>query len=186
MSRGHRALLGIIVPLALAYAQQAHGDGGLLRLSERSGPYQITVFTSPTPLRAGPVDFSVLVQDAATSAVLPDARVVFRLTPPGETGPAADHLATTEAATNKLLKAAQFELPSRGTWQVEILVEGSLGRTRTRFPVEVSAAMPRWFDMTPWIVLPLVPIALFGLHEGLARRKRRRRSRPLRASRSDA
>ena len=41
-------------------------DGGTVRLSEEQGRYRITVFTAPAPLRAGPVDVSVLVQEAAT------------------------------------------------------------------------------------------------------------------------
>ena len=163
--------------ITMAHVQQVRGDGGFLRLSERSGPYRVTVFTSPTPLRAGPVDFSVLVQDAATSAVLSDTQVVFRITSPGEASLDMDQQATTGAATNKLLKAAQFELPSPGTWQVNVLVGGPMGRTRIRFPINVSAAMPRWLDMAPWIALPIVPIVLFGLHEGLAPRNRRRRGR---------
>ena len=124
------------------------------------------------------MDFSLLVQDAATSAVLSDSRVVFRMTPPGEPGPAVDQLATTEAATNKLLKAAQFALPSPGVWQVEVIVDGDLGRTRIAFPVEVSAAMPRWLDMAPWIAWPLAAIALFAFRETVVRRKRRLSRRP--------
>jgi len=173
MSCGRLALLAAMMALALAQARHVRGDGGLLRLCQQCGPYQVTVFTSPTPLRAGPVDFSVLVQDAATSAVVSDAKVVFRMTPAGEAGAAVDHVATTAAATNKLLKAAQFELPSAGTWQVEVLVDGPLGRARTQFPVEVSGPMPRWLEMAPWIALPLVPIALFALREAVARGKRR-------------
>ena len=30
-------------------------DGGAVRLSERQGNYRLTVFTAPTPVRAGPV-----------------------------------------------------------------------------------------------------------------------------------
>jgi hypothetical protein len=184
MSSGKRALPAVVMVLALISAQQARADGGFLRLSERSGPYQVTVFTSPTPLRAGPVDFSVLVQNADTSAVLSDARVVFRTTPPGGAESAVDHLATTRAATNKLLKAAQFDLPSPATWRVDVLMDGPLGRARLEFPVEVSAAMPRWLDMAPWIALPVVPIVLFGLHEALAKRKRPQRACKSRAGRN--
>ena len=83
MSNGKLVLLGAMMSIALAHARQTRGDGGFLRLCERSGPYQVAVFTSPTPLRVGPVDFSVLLQDAATGTVLSDARIVFRIMPPG-------------------------------------------------------------------------------------------------------
>src|SRR5262245_52718855 len=85
-------------------------DGGAVRLREQAGAYQVTVFTSPTPLRAGPVDLSVLVQDAATKECVPEARVAVRLTARG-TGEALECPATSEAATNKLLQAAIFQLP---------------------------------------------------------------------------
>jgi len=41
-------------------------DGGTVRLSQQQGNYQIAVLTTPTPLRAGPIDISVLVQKAGT------------------------------------------------------------------------------------------------------------------------
>ena len=50
----------------------ARADGGVVRLRQRAGGYQIAVFTSPTPIRAGPVDVSVLVQDAATEECVPE------------------------------------------------------------------------------------------------------------------
>jgi hypothetical protein len=36
--------------------RNAHGDGGTVRTSVTSGDCRITVFTSPTPFRAGPFD----------------------------------------------------------------------------------------------------------------------------------
>src|SRR6202162_2952447 len=42
----------------------ASADGGAVRYSERHDDRLITVFTDPTPLRAGIVDVSVLIQDA--------------------------------------------------------------------------------------------------------------------------
>src|SRR5438094_524539 len=86
----------------------ARADGGMVRLSQRQGGYQITVFTAPTPFRAGPVDVSVLVQDAATGEALPQAQVTVWVAPRGRRGAAVSYAATSEAATNKLLHAALF------------------------------------------------------------------------------
>src|SRR6516162_2912160 len=83
----------------------ARADGGAVRLRERAGGYQVTVFTAPTPFRAGPVDVSVLVLDAATGEYVPGARVTVRLTARG-TGDVLECPATAAAATNKLLRAA--------------------------------------------------------------------------------
>src|SRR5438309_8563387 len=103
----------------------AYGDGGTMRLSEKRDRLLITVFTAPATFRVGPVDISVLVQDALTGEPVPQTRVTVRMTKPGQfvlVGPA-----TREAATNKLLHAAEFELPEPGRWQLEVEVEGAHG-----------------------------------------------------------
>ena len=101
--------------LLAAWCAPAYGDGGMVRLSAKKRGYLITVFTAPTPFRAGPVDISVLVQDALTGEPTdPRPRVTVRMTKPGQL--ALEYPATTEAATNKLLHAAQFELPDAGRW----------------------------------------------------------------------
>src|SRR5262245_47054970 len=75
-------------------------DGGTVRLSERQGSYQITVLTSPTPLRAGPIDVSVLLQKAGSTELVLDGQIAIEAT--------RDHAsrtvyrnATAEASTNK-------------------------------------------------------------------------------------
>src|SRR5262249_9718887 len=62
----------------------ALADGGSVLLSQKTGDYRITVFGSPSPFRAGPVDISVLVQDAITGQPLPQARVTVRMAKIGE------------------------------------------------------------------------------------------------------
>ena len=74
-------------------------DGGTIRLSEQQGGYRITVFTTPTPVRAGPVDISVFVQDAATEEPVSEARVSIKAVRRGSPGVTLQHQATTEAAT---------------------------------------------------------------------------------------
>ena len=148
----------------------ARADGGAVRLRERVGGYQITVFSSPTPFRAGPVDVSVLVQDAATEEYVPDARVTVRLTAHG-TGEVHEYAATTEAATNKLLRAAEFQLPEPGWWDVAVAVEGPHGPALVRFEVQADEPPPRWLDLWPWFGWPALAVALFGIHQMLVRRK---------------
>jgi len=147
----------------------AGADGGTVCLRERAGGYQVTVFTSPTPLRAGPVDVSVLVQDAATGECVPEARVTVYLKAPGH--PALEYPATPEAATNKLFHAAEFRLPAPGWWDVAVAVEGPHGPARVRFGVEADEPPPRWLDLWPWFGWPALVVALFGVHQVLIRRK---------------
>jgi hypothetical protein len=151
----------------------ARADGGAVRLCERAGDYQLAVFTTPTPFRAGPVDISVLVQDPATGECTPQAQVTLRLTAHGS-GRVVESPATSEAASNKLFQSAVFELPEAGWWDVEVFVDGPHGPAHARFVVEASAAPPRWWDLWPWIGWPAVAVALFGLHKVLVRSLRRR------------
>ena len=149
-------------------ATRLRADGGAVRLREQAGAYHVTVFTAPTPVRAGPVDVSVLVLDAATGEYVPEARVTVRQTA-RVTGEVLEYPATMEAATNGLFRAAVFELPEGGWWDVEVIVEGPHGQARLRFGLEVDEALPRWLELWPWFTWPALAVALFGLHRVLVR-----------------
>jgi hypothetical protein len=146
----------------------ARADGGSLRLAEKKGGYQITVFTAPTPFRAGPVDISTLVQDASTGDLLTQARVIIRMTKPGRL--ALEYPATFEAATNKLFRAAQFQLTEPGRWEMQVEVEGVHGLAVIGGEIEAAEPLPRWREMWPWISWPALVIALFSIRQLLARR----------------
>jgi hypothetical protein len=166
-----------LVTLSLCYLVtwspcHAKADGGAVRLRERAGDYQAAVFTSPTPFRAGPVDVSVLVQDAATGECLPEARVTVRLTA-RESGLVLEYPATPGAATNKLFHAAVFQLPEPGWWDVEVVVAGPRGSAMIRFGVQADEPPPRWLSMWPWFGWPALAVALFGLHQIMVRRRGR-------------
>jgi hypothetical protein len=155
-------------------------DGGSIRLSERRGGYRITVFSAPSPFRAGPVDISVLVQDAVTGDPLPQGRVTVRMTQIGQ--PTLEYPATQEAATNKLLHAAQFELPATGRWDLEVRVEGPQGAAVAACEVEAADRLPRWHSLWLWITWPAVAIALFAIHQLLVRRRATKSGPPLGAN----
>jgi hypothetical protein len=155
----------ILHPASLAFA-----DGGAVRLRERAGGYQVTVFTAPTPLRAGPVDVSVLVLDAATGEYVPGARVTVRLTA-RRTGAVLQYPATAAAATNKLFYAAVFELPEPGWWDIHVDIEGPQGLAYVQFGVEADSPPPRWLELWPWYAWPALAVALFSLHKVLVRRR---------------
>jgi hypothetical protein len=165
-----------------AWCAPARGDGGSVLLSEKTDHYRITVFDSPSPFREGPVDISVLVQDAVTGQPLPQARVTVRMTPPhpspgalghsrGGRGEVLEYPATHDVATNKLLQAAQFELPAPGRWRLEVRVEGTQGSATVGSEIDAARRLPPWRSFWPWIAWPIVAIALFSIHE-FSRRKR--------------
>jgi hypothetical protein len=159
-------------------------DGGTVRISEKRGDFLVTVFTAPAPFRAGPVDVSVLVQDASTGEPVPQTRVTVRMSKPGRH--ALEYPASGEAATNKLLHAAQFELPEPGRWQLQVQVEGVHGPAVLDGELEAAAPLPPWRELWPWIGWPALAIALFGMHQVLARRSSTRDGRLLRGRTSPA
>jgi hypothetical protein len=163
-------MLALLSSLILGPSSPARGDGGALRLRQRAGGYELSVFTSPTPLRAGPVDISVLVQDASTRECLPEEQVNVCLKTSGA-GRTLKCAATTEAATNRLFHAAVFELPEPGRWDVEIAVSGRHGPVLLRFGVEADGRAPRWRELWPWFTWPALVVALFSLHLVLVRRR---------------
>ena len=168
---GFACLVMLGVPPSFAIA-----DGGTLQVSKSVSDYDIAVFTQPAPLRAGPVDVSVWVQQANTGR-LADVQVALIATNRA-TQQVINAPATHEAATNKLLKSARFELPTSGQWQFEIEVrpQTNSGRgepTRITFAANVAARLPRWRELAGWIFWPIVPIGLFGAHLYLTGRARR-------------
>jgi hypothetical protein len=169
--------IGIVVLVCLVQlAGDARGDGGTVRLSERAGVYLLTVFTAPTPLRAGPVDISVLVQDARTGRPASVDEVVLRLHQSGERDGALQQAATREQATDRLLHAAKFDLPAAGRWQAEVCVRGPGGEVVRMFEFQAGEPLPRWAELWVWIFLPVVPVVLFLVHQALRGRNRERRS----------
>jgi hypothetical protein len=172
LNLGH-SLIVCLSPWLVVYPAAARADGGVPRLSELASGYRVSVFTSPTPFRAGPVDVSVLVQDADTGELIPDVRVTVRAAPRGRPETAVSHEATAEAVTNKLYRAAVFDLPEPGWWDVDVMVKGGRGSAQVRFAVEAADPLPQWRALAPWVGWPALAVALFSLHQFLVRRKTR-------------
>ncbi|HTQ39003.1 MAG TPA: hypothetical protein VMJ32_08240 [Pirellulales bacterium] len=161
-------------------------DGGTLRLSQRSGNYQVSVFTSPAVLRCGPIDISVLVQDAATGKVRDDVPLTVRMVPSDNakrdrsTG-VLEQPASTTVATNKLFQAAVFEVSQPGMWQGRVSLSTrsnatdrmELGEKPLVFDLDISPPLPAWLELAPWIGWPFAAMALFLVHQRLASRTRR-------------
>src|SRR5262249_16207327 len=68
-------------------------------------------------------------------------------------------------------RAAQFELPEPGRWEVQVQVEGLNGLAVLDGEVEAAEPLPRWDEMWPWIGWPALAVALFGIHQVLVRRR---------------
>lgn len=150
-------------------------DGGVVRWSEEQDGVELTVFTSPNPLRAGPVDVSVLVLNAETGVVISDTDVQVRLIPRDQMASPIHAVATHTDATNKLLQAALVELPAAGEWDVEVECTTPAGAgtqsSVAKFTMEARPQLPRWLAVWPWFTWPVAAIFLFGFHRHLVTRK---------------
>jgi hypothetical protein len=140
----------------------ALADGGTLRASQRLGDYRVSVFTSPAVLRPGPADISVLLQDAATGSMLIEPEIRLRMEHLDEQAIPMDEVATAAAATNKLFRAAQFDIPQDGEWRATVLV-GPEERSLS-FDLTVQPPLPAWLELAPWVGWPFGWVALFAVH----------------------
>ncbi|HEV2968787.1 MAG TPA: hypothetical protein VGY55_02285 [Pirellulales bacterium] len=158
-----------------ATARFAFADGGAVRFSERRGGLVITIFTSPTPLRVGPVDVSVLVQDADTGQPAPlSFAPAVHACPANRARDTTSAPAKADVATNKLLRSAQLNFSESGRWHIEVEVSDRSGAVPIGFDVEVAKPLPSWLHLVPWIAWPFPLIGMFAIHQFLANRRRAR------------
>lgn len=146
--------------MALTLAPPLLANGGTVRISRADvGPYLVSVFTSPTPLRTGEIDVSVLVQDATAETVL-DVPVIVAAVPVDADGRPVRMEATRQQATNKLFKAAKFDVRGEGVWEVRVRIGGPEGG---EVSFQATLTDPTLLDR-PYLLatLILLPLALLG------------------------
>ncbi|MDI3341347.1 MAG: hypothetical protein QJR03_12530 [Sphaerobacter sp.] len=150
MSDRRLLALAVLACLAALLPGLARANGGQVRIDrQRVGPYDLTVTTSPTPLRVGLVDVSALVQRPGSDAYVLDARVLVTAEPRNGGEPII-HEATHDQATEPNYYAAEFEIPSAGTWRFTVRVEGPDGQGEAAFEAEVAGE--GLFDRAGWVV----------------------------------
>ena len=153
--------------LAFVLAAPAHADGGTVQLSQTSGPFLVTVLTAPTPLRAGLIDVSVLVQDGDSRAPLLDAALAVTLRPVDASAPSREAPATHAAATNKLFYAALLDVPTAGRWTIDVSIAAGTRATSVSCVVDVAPPLAPAARYWPYLILPFAAIALYALHQWL-------------------
>lgn len=158
------AILAQAVP-----APSAHADGGTVRYSGQLDGYQITIMTAPVPPRVGPVDISVLIQDLSNKPLV-EIPVQLRAYPK-EKPQVLQGIATIQASRNKLFQTVELDLPTPGTWSMEVLIQGRADPIRIELDVEVGEAIPAWVELGLWISWPFAAVALFGFHLILTHRR---------------
>lgn len=150
-----RAALPALLVLVLTAPLLA--NGGTIRVSrEPAGRYLVSVLSSPTPLRTGAVDISVLVQDSAEDVVR-DVAVLVEAHPIGMDAHPIRHGATRQQATNKFFLAAKFDVEMPGEWEFRVHVgEGEGGTVRFRATLTDPTLLDRPYLLAALILLPLI------------------------------
>jgi len=142
----------------------ALGDGGALIFREERDSLVVTLLAEPTPLRAGPAAFEVLVQSRATGEPLLSADVSLRLVGP-DAGDPLEVAANTDAAANRPFRAARVELPIPGPWQIEVLVAGPYGGETFRAQLDVASRRGPARRYMSYIAATLLGLALLAVHQ---------------------
>jgi hypothetical protein len=149
---------GVLLLLVLLVAPPLRGNGGTVRISNAAlGPYTVTIYSSPTPLRTGEVDVSVMVQDSAGGVLIPAVMVVARplQLSEGATAESIRKRATRAEATNKLFQAAKFDVDEPGDWEFTVEVEGA-GSLSFSSAVVPATLLDRPYLLAMLVLLPLI------------------------------
>lgn len=159
----------------LAFAGVLFADGGTVLFRGPAGPFEVTLFGSPTPLRIGGADLSVLIKKTAGDTTVLDADVTLHLvtTTGGKIIEVTAH-PTHEKATNKLLYAANMRIPANGSWRVDVLVKE--GGTAAEISGRLFALPPQPPVVKYWPYFALLPLValLFAINQRLKRERRKR------------
>jgi hypothetical protein len=152
--------------LLLAGVWPAWGHhGGEVRLMEKAGPFLITVFGDPTPLRVGPVDISVMIQDEDGGRPILEAEVTVQLQEQGTDRSPIITQATRQNATNKLLYATLVNLPAPGLWELQVTAQYQAQVANVT--CMVTAVPPRSTLRSWWLYAALLSVTIgsVALHQ---------------------
>jgi len=147
--RGWALVLALFLTLPAGVAL-AHGGGTPQLTNADAGPYWVSAWTQPDPLRVGEAHVTVAVSEPANTRgdvreagppVL-DATVQVTFAPLDGDGETLTVAATHAEAVNKLLYEADLNVPQTGRWQVTVSVAGPEGAGDASFDVQVAPPAP--------------------------------------------
>ena len=134
-------------------------DDWVLRFTQTSGSFAVTVFGQAGDTSAGPTAFSILAQDPNTQEVLLEvtANVAAHLCD-NRLATSSEVQASSEHSQNRLLQTAEINLSTEGPWIVTIVLRRNSEIAEFSFPVYVLKADKRF--KIPWSYLLLVAFGL--------------------------
>lgn len=164
------------VMLAAALPLLAHGGGVPRVINEPAGPYLVSVWTDPDPLRVDEshVDVAVSHPDSR-EPIVSGIRVFVDLQYLADSTLQARQEATTAQSANKTIFVAVFkDLPADGRWLGTVMVDGEAGAGEpVTFEVDILPPAP-----FPWGRMALIGAAVLGLAAVVVWQMRRQPQQP--------
>lgn len=154
-------------------------DDQALRFQQASATFAVSVFAPSDNFAGQSSALSMLVQDQATHEVLLDAAVDLAAQPSGARAASPIVRATNAESPNKLLQSAELDLPTEGDWIVNINVTRGAASTQFAMPLRVGRPETGAEYPTPWIVIAVLSVVLFGVY--FSRRRSPRTGHPAQA-----
>lgn len=164
---------------ALFFSPDACADGGVVLGSQQIDGVDVTVFGSPVPLRAGPADISVLIQDE-NRRVVSDANVTVNWVsgqegeewlPPccSMKGGSGVVRALKGHSQNQMLYSAIIPITSSGKGLLRLSIESAQARGTIELPIDAAPAPPPALAYFPYIAIGPGLIGLFALRRYILR-----------------
>jgi hypothetical protein len=172
MRRTSRRILGLrwafLLVVLISLVQIARADGGVVIFQRTSVPFTITLFSTEMPLRPGPADLSVLLEQPDGHSPILDAQISVELQ--HEAGMFIRAEATRSQARNKLLYCSLINLPAAGHWKIRLDIRRGDSSAEVLSDLVVAAPQPVLLSHWELIAVPPIIIALFILNQWLRRR----------------
>ena len=140
-----------------------------MQFTKSTGPFSVTVFTTPSPLRAGRVDISLLIQSSDNQPPLLDCIAAVQLRKEGEASMSSE--ATHEAAQNKVFYAAQMNIPQSGVWDLDVKITRGDESATVSGAITVAPSNHVLFVYWRSLAIPPIFVSLFALNQWLKRRR---------------
>lgn len=162
---------------------QAVADGGRIIESVDLGDAHATVMATPWPLRAGPADIGLFLQDKDGKPVMDaSVRMEWSAEGPGEEwvppccrmkSPAGSVTASRDHGQNRLIHSATLTIPGSGKGILRVTVEHA-GTTETiNVPAVAEPPAPPALAYLPWLAMTPLAIGAYALHQKIRRRRHR-------------
>ena len=152
-------ITAILWPTALA----AHGNGTPQLVNTPAGPYHLSVWTQPEPLRVGEAHFSIAVEQPAVTSQALDDEVAVQLML-AATEPAGRRIVYHTTRQTRLFQVyyeVDFLLSTEGTWRATVLIDGEAGYGEVPFTFSVLPKQHIGWTAISWGLLAL--FALIGI-----------------------